>query len=681
MIAAVKQVYDIIDMAQEYFPDLIKRRGQYVACCKHGEKTPSLTFWPEQQKFFCFGCKEGGDQIDFFMFVHGIPDFHEALKAMADAKGITWKGEERKQSHVANKERVKEAQSKLEPFEFYLKERGLTDKTIKEFQLGYSDKEHSITIPLQDNRGNVIAFARRMLDENADPKYKNSTNSEDYNKSKFLFNAHRARRHVDKTLYIVEGYFHSMILWQMGVPENVALCTNRMTVDQAFVIRELVKEDTNIVWIPDIDLNRRGQMGCLDSIDILRKALPKNKFYCVVLPYRQKDGMPISNDVADHYTEYGTEGEKRLKAELAKLRPIEFFQAMMVAESNTPQQVQYSEIQQICRSIDNPLVREEIATMLAARWEKPVKTVFEYMGVSSGSIHGIESVKSIQQVSTELTEKITRGHEGLKIGYHKMDLAIGGWMETELLTICMKSSTGKSATMQNIIKKIHMGKRVNGLVFTLETSASIFLQRQAQISYGMTKEAVRGAYRKEESRLPLEARLKKDYENLYIVDASGMGVEDIASITSYVNLNIFPVHVVYVDYAGLMRAPGKDQYHITNHIWNGLQAFGKDFGVRLCVLHQTNNTVQMGKKFDERGIRDSGVIFERSNYVLIGWRESQAMDCSKVRLEEIKNGSSDFSFEIIKNKDGPLVFSVYKYEAPFLQVYDESDYELTEGWQ
>ena len=92
----------------------------------------------------------------------------------------------------------------------YLTERGLTAETIEEFGIGYCSKgmmEGRIAIPIQNEQGEVVAYAGRWPGEPAEntPKYKLPKG---FRKSLELFNIHRAiKEPPDKPLVIVEGFF------------------------------------------------------------------------------------------------------------------------------------------------------------------------------------------------------------------------------------------------------------------------------------------------------------------------------------------------------------------------------------------------------------------------------------------------------------------------------------------
>ena len=61
----------------------LRRRGSRAwACCPlHGEKTPSLCFYPDG-RWYCFGCHRGGDAVDFLAALRGMERL-EAARMLA----------------------------------------------------------------------------------------------------------------------------------------------------------------------------------------------------------------------------------------------------------------------------------------------------------------------------------------------------------------------------------------------------------------------------------------------------------------------------------------------------------------------------------------------------------------------------------------------------------------------
>lgn len=48
-------------------------------CPLHNEKTPSFHVYPEQNRFWCYGCNQGGDVINFVRLLNGF-SFQEAVR-------------------------------------------------------------------------------------------------------------------------------------------------------------------------------------------------------------------------------------------------------------------------------------------------------------------------------------------------------------------------------------------------------------------------------------------------------------------------------------------------------------------------------------------------------------------------------------------------------------------------
>ena len=70
----IKDLYPFERLRQNY--------TRWVACCPlHGEKTPSFTIYTKNNSWYCFGCGEGGNTIDFIMKLKGC-DFKEAVEVL-----------------------------------------------------------------------------------------------------------------------------------------------------------------------------------------------------------------------------------------------------------------------------------------------------------------------------------------------------------------------------------------------------------------------------------------------------------------------------------------------------------------------------------------------------------------------------------------------------------------------
>ena len=139
---------DITDVVSSYVS--LKRRGRNLVglCPFHGEKTPSFTIYPENGSFYCFGCGAGGDVITFVRKIENL-DYIDAVKYLAQRAGIDMPENSYDDSMSALRRRIFEANREAGRFYYsslyspqgkagleYLRGRGLSEKTIKQFWVG-----------------------------------------------------------------------------------------------------------------------------------------------------------------------------------------------------------------------------------------------------------------------------------------------------------------------------------------------------------------------------------------------------------------------------------------------------------------------------------------------------------------------------------------------------------------
>ncbi|MBW3096060.1 DNA primase [Pseudohoeflea coraliihabitans] len=261
-------------------------RGDYWACCPfHGEKSPSFHCEDRKGRYHCFGCGVSGDHFRFLSELESL-SFPEAVERMADMAGVPLPAPDpeaaRRQRTRASLEDVMEMAARhyetmLQSAEgakarAYLRDRGLSGRTIAKFRLGYAPdsrnglKEHlagegvdkgqieacglvvhgpeiavsydrfrdRIMFPILSARERVIAFGGRALSPGVPAKYLNSNETELFHKGNVLFNLAAARRALGKdgTLIAVEGYMDVIALHQAGIETAVAPLGTALTENQ-----------------------------------------------------------------------------------------------------------------------------------------------------------------------------------------------------------------------------------------------------------------------------------------------------------------------------------------------------------------------------------------------------------------------------------------------------------------
>ncbi|MDH5603447.1 MAG: DNA primase [Cyclobacteriaceae bacterium] len=292
-IDEVKQRIDIVEVVSD-FVDL-KRAGQnYKALSPFTEeKTPSFFVSPSKGIYKCFSTGKGGDAIDFIMQNDGST-YLEAIRYLAGKYGVEIEETEMSdEAKLVQDEReailivlnyaknffVETLNNHEEGKSIgmsYLRERGLNDKTIERFELGYSldlwdalykgaiEKEYSgelmgkagliiekedkkvydrfrgrVMFPIHSLSGKAIAFGARALKTGKNiPKYINSPETEVYNKSKVLYGLYQARQEIRKVdnCYLVEGYMDVISLFQADICNVVASSGTSLTEEQIALI-------------------------------------------------------------------------------------------------------------------------------------------------------------------------------------------------------------------------------------------------------------------------------------------------------------------------------------------------------------------------------------------------------------------------------------------------------------
>lgn len=306
---------DIVDVISSYVHLERKGRRMVGLCPFHGERTPSFSVDPGKQFFYCFGCRKGGNVIQFVMGMENL-EFPEALKMLAERAGLELpessddgereRTEIRKEILRLNKEAARWFFSNLAgdgQAQAYLSGRGLSAKTIRQFGLGFAPEawdalshhlhgqrasedmieraglayrtqngrlidsfRNRVMFPIFDIRGNIIGFGGRVLD-GSQPKYKNSTDTPVYNKSRELYALNFARASAAKRLMLVEGYMDVISMHQAGVDYAVASLGTALTKMQAWVLKKYAEE-----VIICYDADQAGQNATLRALEVLEEA-------------------------------------------------------------------------------------------------------------------------------------------------------------------------------------------------------------------------------------------------------------------------------------------------------------------------------------------------------------------------------------------------------------------------
>ncbi|TQJ12631.1 DNA primase [Kribbella jejuensis] len=297
-IALVRERARIDDVVGSYVTLKNAGGGNLKGLCPfHDEKSPSFNVTPARGFFYCFGCQEGGDVIDFIQKVDQIT-FSEAVETLAAKVGIQLRYEDSGApvQRGPGNQRPRLVEAHKVAAEFYvdnlftapeaslgrqfLDQRGFDKDAAVQFGVGFSPRGGEALVshlrgrgftnaelvasglaadgqrglydrfrgrlmwPIRDASSDVIGFGARRLfdDDRIEAKYLNTPETSIYKKSKVLYGVDLARREIAKgrQAVVVEGYTDVMACHLAGVQTAVATCGTSFGDDHARVLRQLL---------------------------------------------------------------------------------------------------------------------------------------------------------------------------------------------------------------------------------------------------------------------------------------------------------------------------------------------------------------------------------------------------------------------------------------------------------
>ncbi len=311
-------------------------KGDFWAPCPfHQEKTASFHVDDRKGFYYCFGCHAKGDLISFVRETENL-DFMEAVERLAREAGMEMPARDpqagERRDRMAHLVEVMEEAVRAYGRAFrgaagqaardYAQSRGLTEATLKRFEIGFAPDERQflaaafrekgllaeadaaglvivpedggapfdrfrnrLMFPIRDPRGRCIAFGGRAMSPEARAKYLNSPETELFHKGRTLYNQGPAREAAGKagSVIVAEGYMDVIALAQAGFDHAVAPLGTAVTEDQLGLIWRMADEP-----VVALDGDRAGMDAAARLIDIAMPLLaPGRSLGFCLLPESQ----------------------------------------------------------------------------------------------------------------------------------------------------------------------------------------------------------------------------------------------------------------------------------------------------------------------------------------------------------------------------------------------------------
>ncbi len=290
-VARVRDDSDIVAVVTQYTQ--LRRVGRRFSglCPFHAEKTPSFSVNHEEGVYYCFGCGVGGDVITFVREKEQL-DFVGAVEWLANKFNISLRytdsneGESRRR-----RSRLQDAVAKAVEFyhdrllsgsdagaaRSYLRQRGYDGETVRRFKIGWAGDDWDllarslklsnddltdsglgfvnrrgrqqdafrgrIMFPVFDAQDNAVGFGGRNMPGAEGPKYKNSSESTVYAKSRLLYGLNWAKTQIVEAdeVVVCEGYTDVIAFFNADLGRAVATCGTALTDDHVKLLRRFAR--------------------------------------------------------------------------------------------------------------------------------------------------------------------------------------------------------------------------------------------------------------------------------------------------------------------------------------------------------------------------------------------------------------------------------------------------------
>ncbi len=455
-------------------------------CPFHNEKTASFFISPGRGTYYCFGCAASGDIFTFVEEFEGL-DFKGALKLLADRAGIplepyTKEAKESKSEKEKLYEVMEEATNYFEnnlknnsQILEYLKARGLNEKSIKDFRIGFAildwrllydhlksknftDKEIElaglakrpedknkamydrfrgrIMFPIADSSGRIVAFSGRIfVDDGKSAKYLNSPETPIFTKNAVLYGIDKAKESIRKNNFsiLVEGQMDLILSHQAGYRNTVA--TSGTALSDSTISKERVVSNLGLIrrlsenLVLSFDADKAGVNATVRAGKI---ALSLGMDVKVV-------DMPEGVDPADLISKSGADAWREAIKNSKHI--IEFLLAKAVKESG-------SDSHKMSRVIQEKVLPFVGALSKSSEKANFLKKIQDETSISEAFL--LEDLKKIEQEHKYEKEEIQKAGETLTNLYRK------DYIERRLLGIALwqKSLPAPAIDFESIFEKL-----------------------------------------------------------------------------------------------------------------------------------------------------------------------------------------------------------------------------------
>ena len=326
------------------FIQLNRKGNSYVGRCPfHDEKTPSFNVNDEKGLFYCFGCKEGGNVINFLSKYKNY-SFKESVSYIANYVGLSLsdfsKTQDKdfiKQLEIANicanffekclwenkyalKNLAKRVNNKSVIKEFkigycpddqilinFLKSSGIEEVDIWNSDLFIKNSKNEyfgrfrgrLIFPIFNFNNQVVGFGGRTLNDSK-IKYINSQENKIFKKSEILFGFEQNKDFIRESnkIVLVEGYLDVISLYQKNI--KIATAPLGTTLSQKQIIKMWSVSSTPYICFDGDNAGKSSSIKVAEKI--IEYLIPGKSLKFMTLPENtDPDSFMRNNSIEDFY--------------------------------------------------------------------------------------------------------------------------------------------------------------------------------------------------------------------------------------------------------------------------------------------------------------------------------------------------------------------------------------------
>lgn len=600
----IKAKLDLREYVSQYTE--LRRTGNTWrgACPIHGgENKSAFTVFPHGT-FYCFSCGASGNVINF-VAEHEHITYEAATEKLAEMLNIDVSSsvEYVRQRNIIQEYRhkVDTAQKYLEENEGvkkYLHRRKISDEVIELFHLGADRKDGgNLIIPIYNINDQPVAIAKRYF--NAKYKYKNSKNSEVFDKSETLYGLNVSHKVGGSTLYLVEGYFDVMSGTQLGLP-TAGYCGAEIGKEQIQLLNKTVPPTTQIVLVPDMD-----EAG-LKHIDRVRDRFNSiTRFNVRVLPL--PDGCKDLNDALVN------------DVDVKSLPTVYIDQFVLTRKLDECKSIedQYSYATEFMKTVKNQMVKADLVDLLAKRWGKDTSDLKEAFDLDETEIDSLtDEASTLYDCLGSLGKLYEKGI--FKTGIAGVDDCVGGIMKGQVVVVGAYSGSGKTSFAIDYILKSVLNNDMRVVFFSQEMSKGNVLEWILAKLIGCPFYQVREHFKDSEE---IKKQLDRIGNRLIIIDKNGVTMDEIDRTISAINAKgLFdkPVDMVVCDYFQYLK--GTEEYDGAAQQAKAMKRIAKDKDLIFVMLSQLNRQSNQYEEPTMNLLKGAGDIEASADICLLMWR-------------------------------------------------------------